>query len=192
MSCVPSSTTLTFAPSASYTQAISRPMMPPPITSRRFGMPASSSAPVESMMRGSSGMNGSFTASEPAAMMQLSKPMSCLPPSDPVTSMTRLPANLPMPRTTSTLRCLARTVRPPVRRLTTLSFQLRNLSMSSCGAPNEMPCAAISWVSSITFAACSSAFEGMQPTFRHTPPRMSQRSISATFRPRSAARNAAV
>ena len=48
--------------------------MPPPITSRRFGMPSSSSAPVESITRGSScGMNGSFTGSEPAAMIACSK-----------------------------------------------------------------------------------------------------------------------
>ena len=41
----------------------------PPITSMRFGWVSSSSAPVESTTRGSSGMNGSFTACEPAAMM---------------------------------------------------------------------------------------------------------------------------
>ena len=45
--------------------------MPPPMTSMRFGMPFSSSAPVESTTRSSSGMKGSFTACEPAAMMAL-------------------------------------------------------------------------------------------------------------------------
>ena len=44
--------------------------MPPPTISMRFGCSRSSSAPVEVTMRGSSfGMNGSFTASEPAAMI---------------------------------------------------------------------------------------------------------------------------
>ena len=43
--------------------------MPPPITSMRFGIDASSSAPVESSTRGSSGMNGSRTTCEPAAMI---------------------------------------------------------------------------------------------------------------------------
>ncbi len=43
--------------------------MPPPTTSIRFGIDFSSSAPVESTTRGSSGMNGSFTACEPAAMI---------------------------------------------------------------------------------------------------------------------------
>src|SRR5688572_29957969 len=41
-------------------------------------------------------------------------------------------------------------------------------------------------------AACSNALEGMQPTFRHTPPSWGRRSISVTRSPRSAARNAAV
>ena len=46
--------------------------------------------------------------------------------------------------------------------------------------------------SSITLAACSSAFEGMQPTLRQTPPSVGRRSTSTTFLPRSAARKAAV
>ena len=49
-----SSTTVIFEPSASYTVAISSPMMPPPMTSSRFGISGSSSAPVESKMRLSS------------------------------------------------------------------------------------------------------------------------------------------
>src|SRR5579864_6040355 len=48
-------------------------MMPPPTTSMRLGIDGSSSAPVESTTRGSFGMNGSFIASLPAAMIALSK-----------------------------------------------------------------------------------------------------------------------
>ena len=45
-------------------------MMPPPMTSIFLGRWRSSSAPVLVTMRGSSlGRKGSFTASEPAAMM---------------------------------------------------------------------------------------------------------------------------
>ena len=66
------STTSMRVPSVEYTVAISRPMMPPPTTSMRFGMLLSSSAPVESTTRGSSGMNGSFIAWLPAAMIALS------------------------------------------------------------------------------------------------------------------------
>jgi hypothetical protein len=47
-------------------------MIPPPITSIDFGICRSSSAPVESTTRASSGMNGSLMACEPAAMMALS------------------------------------------------------------------------------------------------------------------------
>ena len=74
------STTVTFEPSASYTVAISRPMMPPPMISRRLGTSSSSSAPVESMRRGSSyGKPGMRADCEPAAMMQLSNETTFLP-----------------------------------------------------------------------------------------------------------------
>ena len=66
------STTSIFVPSAEYTVAISRPMMPAPTTSMRLGIAVSSSAPVESTTRGSSGMNGSLIDWLPAAMMHLS------------------------------------------------------------------------------------------------------------------------
>ena len=166
--------------------------MPPPITSSRFGSDSSSSAPVESMIRGSSGTNGSFTLSEPAATMHCSKPIFCVPPPSAVTSTTFGATNRPLPCTTSTLRCLASIRRPLVSLRTTPPFQPRSFARSICGAPKLMPCAAIDSASSITLAACSSAFEGMQPTFRQTPPRLDQRSTSTTDRPRSAARNAAV
>ncbi len=75
------STTSSRAPSVEYTVAISRPMMPPPTTSIRFGRWRSSSAPVEVTTRGSSfGRKGSFTASEPAAMMACLKRIVCVPP----------------------------------------------------------------------------------------------------------------
>ena len=55
--------------------------MPPPTISIRFGSLGSSSAPVEVTMRWSSlGMNGSFTASEPAAMIARAKPIVVVPP----------------------------------------------------------------------------------------------------------------
>src|SRR5215467_2950530 len=50
----------------------------------------------------------------------------------------------------------------------------------------------MSRASSMILAACSRALDGMQPTLRHTPPRVGQRSTSTTFLPRSAARKAAV
>ncbi len=47
--------------------------MPPPSTSMRLGMKLSSSAAVESQMRGSAGMNPGAAGSEPAAMIALLK-----------------------------------------------------------------------------------------------------------------------
>src|SRR6478735_2155140 len=91
-----------------------------------------------------------------------------------------------------TLRCLASVARPPVSRPTTPSFQARSRPRSISGGPNETPFSLISRVSAITLAACKSALDGMQPTFRQTPPRAGSRSTSTTFLPRSAARNAAV
>ncbi len=57
-------------------------------------------------------------------------------------------------------------------------------SRSICGGANTMPNAAMSAASSMTLAACSSAFDGMHPTFRHTPPNIGQRSISVTLSPK--------
>ena len=76
----------------------------------------------------------------------------------------------PTPRTTSTLRCFASTVSPPVSFATTEAFQSRSRARSILGSPKAIPRVAISSASSMTLAACNSALEGMQPTFRHTPP----------------------
>ena len=155
-------------------------------------MSVSSSAPVESISRGSSsGMPGSTVGLDPAAMMQCLKP-TLVVPSAPSTESRLGDVNVPLPRTTSTLRCLASPVSPPVSLSTTESFQPRSLSTSISGLPNVIPCSADSSTSAITRAMCSSAFDGMQPTLRQTPPRRSWRSTSTVLSPRSAARNAAV
>ena len=172
--------------------AISSPMIPPPSTSSRSGMSVRSSAPVESITRGSScGTNGSAIGSEPAAMTAESNE-TVVVPSGPLTSSMFGEVNVPVPTTVVTLRFLASPVSPPVSRVTTPSFQLRSASRSIVGAVNDTPCSLISLVSAITFAACSSALDGMQPTFRHTPPSGPRPSTITTFLPRSAARNAAV
>ena len=157
-------------------------------------MPSSSSAPVESITRGSScGTNGSVTGSEPAAMMAWSKETVLVEPSAAVTSTMFGEVNLPGPTTVVTLRCLASPVSPPVSRVTTFSFQPRSASRSTRRGRRRTPRTRdISLVSAITLAACSSALDGMQPTFRHTPPSGPRLSIMTTCLPRSAARNAAV
>ena len=136
-------------------------------------------------------MNGSFTGSDPAAITHWSK-LTVFAPSGPSTRMLFGPVNVPTPETTVTFRPFASPESPPVSFLTTLSFQPRSPSISTSGFANFTPKCPISSASEITFAACSSAFDGMQPTFRQTPPSFGSRSISTTLSPRSAARNAAV
>ena len=56
-------------------------------------------------------------------------------------------------------------------------------STSTSGLANFTPKWPISSASEMTLAACSSAFDGMQPTLRQTPPSVGSRSISTTFLP---------
>ncbi len=101
------------------------------------------------------------------------------------------PVNFPSPVTTSTFRALAIIETPPLSLPTTLFFQTRSFSISTRASPKETPCADSARASSIRLATCSSAFEGMQPTLRQTPPSALYRSTRITFWPRSAARKAA-
>ena len=142
------------------------------------------------MTRSSSGMNGKETGSEPAAIIALSKEIVVVPLS-PVTSSVLLPVNLPKPCTNSTLRIFDIPLNPLVNWLTTLSFQSRTLSKSIFGSPNDTPWLDKCFASLITFATCSNAFDGIQPTLRHTPPKLARASTSTVSIPKSAARNAA-
>ena len=75
-----------------------------------------------------------------------------------------------MPLTTVTLRILAIAARPPVSLPTTFSLCDLSLARSTVGGAKVTPSDSKCFVSSMTAATCSSAFDGMQPTFRHTPP----------------------
>jgi hypothetical protein len=65
------------------------------------------------------------------------------------------------------------------------------LARSSFGALTSMPISA-KWsrASRKLSEACSSAFDGMQPTFRQVPPKVERFSTTAVFRPSWAARMA--
>ncbi len=77
----------------------------------------------------------------------------------------------PVPVTTCTLRAFAIPARPPVSFLTTPDLKSRSLSRSICGFPNVMPCAPKVLLGFVDLSAvCKSAFDGIQPTFRQTPP----------------------
>ena len=76
-------------------------------------MPPSSSAPVESITRGSScGMKGSVTGSEPAAMIACSKLTVLAPPSGRSTSSWFGEVNLPTPTTDGDLALLGEAGEP--------------------------------------------------------------------------------
>ena len=146
--------------------------MPPPMISSRFGTSASSSAPVESMRRLSSyGKPGMRADCEPAAMMQWSNEtvFDAFLGLDREQCAARRTGRVPS--TTVTLRALARPPRP--------LGQLADHAVLELAQPVEIDLrlaerrgrsALLSSASVITFAACSSAFDGMQPTFRQTPP----------------------
>ena len=79
--------------------------------------------------------------------------------------------NSPLPCTTVTLRIFAIAASPPVSLPTTLSLCARSLRADRpSAAPKLTPIASKCATSSITAATCSSAFDGMQPTLRQTPP----------------------
>ena len=80
--------------------------------------------------------------------------------------------NAALPCTTCTLRALAKPDNPPVSFLITLSFQLRKSSKAISGLPIFTPKCDISSASVMTLAACNSALEGIQPTFKQTPPKV--------------------
>ena len=112
LSC--NSTTVMFEPKALYTVAISRPIIPPPITNNFSGTSARSNASVESNIRGSScGNTGILVTREPAAMMQSSNEMVFIPSLVSI-CMLLFDKNFATPRTMVTLRCFAKAVRPSV------------------------------------------------------------------------------
>ena len=98
-----------------------------------------------------------------------SKARRCVP-SAVVMSSACGEAKLAAPVMTRTLRCLAIPAKPLVSVPTTLSLWARSASTSIFGAAKVTPTADMCLVSWITAAVCSRAFEGMQPTFKHTPP----------------------
>jgi hypothetical protein len=111
-------------------------MMPPPITSMRFGVERSSSAPVESTTRGSSGRNGSRTAFGAGGDDALLEGRACR--TRPRRHLMGVGVrNLPVPRRPSTLRCLASASGPLVSRRRRLFFQPRSLSRSMAGGEGD-------------------------------------------------------
>ena len=145
--------------------------MPPPIINISAGMSFNCKAPVESMILGSSGKNGKRTGLEPTAIIACSNFKDMLVLSGLVIVNSVLEENSARPCIISTLRCFAKELKPPVKRLMVcFSTQPRKFLISTSGLEKFMPISALSLASFKTLAACNSALDGIQPTFKHTPP----------------------
>ena len=156
-------------------------------------MSGRSSAPVESMRRGLSSLRlGTTVGRDPVAMTMRSNVSVSSPPAAVFVTFNVVAfTNAALPDTNVTERCLDNCPSPPVSFLTMLAFHSRSLLRSTLGSPNSMPQFFACSASSSSLATCSRALDGMQPRYRQTPPGFASGSISVTFMPRSAARNAA-
>eukprot|EP00126_Sphaerothecum_destruens_P011011 Sdes_comp20840_c0_seq1m17521 len=188
------STTVTFAPSLAHTEPSSRPITPPPITTKCSGTLARERAPVEeTMLTSSISMPGKGATSEPVASKILDAVMVCLEPVlAPWISIFWGPVRVAWPFTWCTLFFLNRPSIPFVRVLTAFSLAFIMVARSSLTFSHSIPrcwksCCAMckKWL------LFSRDFDGMHPTFRHVPPRVPLFSTHTVFRPSCAALMAA-
>ncbi len=174
-------------------------MTPAPMTPRRFGTCASSSAPQLSMI--SRPLNGALLSgigTEPAASTTCLAPSTVFLPSGVVSSTCRFASSRPWPASPVTFAALNSCRMPCVEALTMPALRFCIVATSTSTLPSLMPCVANSSCARCTSSLdSSSAFDGMQPAFRHVPPkawlssRFFQSSMHATERPFWPARIAA-
>ncbi len=185
------STTVTSAPSRRHTDPSSSPMTPPPMTTIDLGTLGRASAPVESTILClllSTSTPGSGVTDDPVAMTTFFAVTVRSP-----TFTLCASSNVAWPFSHSTLFFLNRKAMPSVRPLTAVSFDscmvARSTSTPLVFTPHlaRVPPSA----SSKSSDAWRSALDGMQPTLRQVPPRVSRLSAQAVLRPSWAARIAA-
>jgi hypothetical protein len=87
-------------------------------------------------------------------------------------------AQVAAPSITSTPLPLSSVRTPVVSLVTTPPFQVCSLAMSIDGLPTVMPSSSAWPIFSKVLAAWMTAFDGMHPTFRHTPPMYSRSMIA--------------
>ena len=186
------STTVTLAPSRCHTEPSSSPITPAPTISSLPGTLSSDSAPVDDTMRFSSiSMPFSRAISEPVAITMFLVSTTCVLPSPPVTSTLPVPSTLPLPWMTSILFFFIRNSTPLTLPSMPCCLKFIIAGRSSFGAETLMPILAKECPASSNISeACSSAFDGMQPTLRQVPPSVAFFSTTATFMPSCAARTA--
>jgi hypothetical protein len=109
---------------------------------------------------------------EPVAMTMSSHFSTCSPPFD-FTLTVFLSFSVAVPITTVTLWLLSRMPTPPVSLPTMPAFHSTSFATSRRTSLNVMPIAAASCARLMSAPAAIIAFDGMQPTLRHVPPRYS-------------------
>ena len=152
-----------------------------------FGTLGSAMAPVEETMTLSSistATPGMPATSEPVAITMCFVSTSVTLPSPAVTATLPAPSTLPVPVITSTLFFFIRKATPSTLAFTVASLWASIASRFSFGLPTSTPSVASVWPASWkTAEACSSALDGIQPTFRQVPPSVGRFSTIAVFSP---------
>ena len=126
--------------------------------------------------------------SEPVAMTIAFASIVCASPFSGVTVTLPGAAIEPVPMNVSILFFLKRYATPLTLACTTESLWACIAGRSSFGVPTLMPNVSKRWPARSNISeVCSSAFDGMQPTFRQVPPKVGLFSMTATLRPSWAA-----
>ena len=123
-------------------------------------------------------------------MIALRKPIVSTEPSAFVTSIVFASRNVPRPSNSVMPFFFIRKCTPLTCFSDTWRLRSNAAPKSKCTSPEMPKVVAWSWKMCASSALRSSAFEGMHPTLRHTPPQYLS-SMTATFRPSCAARIAA-
>ncbi len=183
------STMVTFDPSLAYTVPSSRPMTPPPMTTRRPGTSESSRASRAVQTSFPNSKPGMAMGRAPVARMNAGASTRVFsPPAS--TSIAFGPTKTAVPFSTSTPLPFSSWPTPPTSFFTTPSLKARSLATSTVGSPARIPRPAAARMSSTRFPAAMKALDGIHPQFRQTPPSDSL-STSAVFFPSCASRMAA-
>jgi hypothetical protein len=152
-----------FVPNFARNDAISSPMMPPPITTIDFGIVFSSRASFDEIIASPSNLaKGRSTARAPVATMT-ARVVRSFTPSFVLTRTRPAETTVASPIRASAPLPLSNCATPPVSFATTVPFHACSFSTSSVTPPERMPSSSLWPAASKTCAAWMSALEGMQP-----------------------------
>ena len=186
------STTVTSEPSRRHTEPSSSPITPAPTTRSFSGTLPSTSAPVDDTMRFSSmSMPLSRATSEPVAMTMFFVSSVCVLPPSPVTSTLPGAGDAAGAAHGVDLVLLEQEIDALDVAVDAFVLEFHHRGEIELGLADPDAHLREAWpASSNSSEACSSAFDGMQPTFRQVPPKVLSFSTTAVFKPSCAARMA--